>query len=311
MKDRLLRPILLTGVTGQVGSHALPLLSELGQVIAPGRAELDLTSERSIREFVRATRPRWIIHPAAYTAVDQAETDRDTAFRVNADAPRILGEEAAAIGAPVLHYSTDYVFAGTGERPWTEEDAPDPQNVYGESKLAGEQGLLASGASALVFRTSWVYGPTGKNFLLTMLRLTAEREELRIVDDQIGSPTSAASLAALAAHMVHRTEEAAAAASCTPEVILQPKTGIYHAADTGFTSWFGFAEEIVRLASQAQPDVRRARLVPIPSSMFPTPAKRPLNSRMSTAKLRKELDFEMKPWKSALSEAVKVVLGRE
>src|SRR4051812_44710645 len=181
--------LLLTGVTGQVGRDLLPLLQPLGSVVAPGRSDLDLSDPDAIRKFIRDTRPDWIVNPAAYTAVDRAETEPEFAYAINAQAPGIMGEVAAELGIPVIHFSTDYVYHGSGSTPWVETDAPGPLGVYGASKLAGDRALASSGAAHVIFRTSWVYSSRGKNFLLTILRAAQQREELRIIDDQYGAPT--------------------------------------------------------------------------------------------------------------------------
>ena len=299
-----LSPILLTGVHGQVGGDLLELLQPFGEVVAPARAELDLADAEAIRAFVRKLRPGIIVNPAAYTAVDKAESEADAAYKINATAPGVLGEEAARLGAPVLHFSTDYVFAGDGTEPWTEDAATGPLGVYGASKLAGEQALAASGAPYLIFRTSWVYGARGKNFLLTILRLAREREELRIVADQHGAPTWSQDLARLVTHVVERGLAEGKASGSTLAEFVRKHQGVYHAVNTGETTWFGFAEEIVRLAREAQPEHRFARVLPIPSSEFPTPAKRPANSRLNGTKLREELGFVMPSWESSVAAVV-------
>ena len=310
MSDKL-RPVLLTGVNGQVGGQILPLLQQMGAVVAPTRGELDLSDAGEIRSFVRALEPRWIINAAAYTAVDKAEQDRALAFAINAEAPRILGEEAVKIGAPVLHFSTDYVFAGDGSTPWTETDPTGPLGVYGASKLAGEQGLAASGARHLIFRTSWVYGASGNNFLRTILRLAREREELKIVADQHGAPTWSRDLANLAVHMVQRAEESARLQGVALEMAVRPLCGIYHACNAGYTTWFGFAEEFVRLARLAEPEQRFARLVPIQTAEYPTPAARPANSRLSCEKLRRELGFTMPAWQESVAAVMAEMHARK
>ena len=302
-------PILLTGVNGQVGSELLPLLSALGEVVAPTREELDLRDTSAIRDIVRRVKPRWIVNPAAYTAVDKAESDVEAAFAVNRDAPGVLGEEAARIGAPVLHFSTDYVFAGDGTQPWCETDPTQPLGVYGSSKLAGEQALAASSAAHLVFRTSWVYGTRGKNFLLTILKFAREREELKVVADQHGAPTWSRDLARLAVHAILQSEEDAAAKGVTLTEAVEPLTGIYHACNAGFTTWFGFASEFVRLAQVAEPKQTFAKLIPIPSSEYPTPAKRPENSRMTCEKLTRVLNFEMPTWEHSTARVMAEVLA--
>lgn len=297
-------PILLIGATGQVGGETLPLLESCGSVVSLPRAELDLCDPASIRAAVRRVRPRWIVNTAAYTAVDQAESDSQTAFAINRDAPGVLGEEAVRIGAPVIHFSTDYVFAGDGTRPWSEGDPTHPLSVYGASKLAGEEALAASGAAHLIFRSSWIYGTHGKNFLLTILKLAREHEELRIVNDQYGAPTWARTLGQLVAHSVLRSEIQAHENGITPSEAIQPISGIYHACSAGFTTWFGFASEFVRLAQKAHPEQTYAKLIPVPSTAYPTAAKRPENSRMNCEKLTRTLGFEMPPWQDSTSQVM-------
>jgi dTDP-4-dehydrorhamnose reductase len=291
----LQRPILITGSTGQVGGELVRLLAPLGPIHAPTRAELDLSDPASIRKTVRELKPRWIVNPAAYTAVDRAEAEPDLAFAINATAPGILGEEAAKIGAAVLHFSTDYVFAGTGTEPYAESAPTGPLGVYGESKLAGEQALAASGAAHLIFRTSWVYGATGKNFLLTVLRVAREREQMSIVDDQHGAPTWSRELARLAVAILTKAPDPASARAFE---------GLYHAAAQGETTWFGFAQEVLRLRRVAEPTTNFAELIPIPTSAYPTPAKRPANSRLDTRKLKATFGFEFLPWQQALAEVL-------
>jgi len=265
---------------------------------------LDLADAEAIRSYVRSIKPRWIVNPAAYTAVDKAEKEPEAAFAINAEAPRVLGEEAAKIGAPVLHFSTDYVFSGGGNTPWLETDATGPLGVYGASKLAGEQGLAASGAAHLTFRTSWVYGATGNNFLRTILRLAREREELKIVADQNGAPTWSHDLARLAAHTMERFETAAQQAGSLLAEAVKPFSGIYHACNGGETTWFGFAEEFLRLARAAEPEQRFARLVPITTAEYPTPAVRPRNSRMNCEKLERALGFAMPAWQASVASVM-------
>ena len=286
------RPILLTGSTGQVGSALAPLLAPFGEVLTPTRAQLDLASEASIRTYIHTAKPRWIINPAAYTAVDAAESNRDLAFAINAEAPRILGEEALALHANVIHFSTDYVFDGKNSQPYTELDTPAPINIYGASKLAGEQALAATGAAHLILRTSWVYSATGKNFLLTILNAARTRPELRIVADQHGAPTSARDLAALTAHIL----------ATNPD--LAKITGTYHATSQGQTTWHGFAEEIMREAKRLAPTQTFATLTPIPTADYPTPAARPLNSRLNCTKLSRELNYQLPPWQASVAQAI-------
>jgi dTDP-4-dehydrorhamnose reductase len=287
--------ILVTGATGQVGGELARILAPLGEVHTPGRHALDLANPGSIRRYLRELRPHWIVNAAAYTAVDKAESDQELAYAINAQAPAILGEEAKHIGAAVLHYSTDYVFSGEGTTPWVETDPTGPLGVYGASKLAGEQALAASGAPYLVVRTSWVYGATGKNFLLTVLRITRERSQMSIVDDQHGAPTWSRDLARLAATVLAAAPDAASARAFE---------GIYHAAGAGETTWFGFAREALRQRQLAEPQTRFAELLPIPTSAYPTPAKRPANSRLNCSRLVQTFGFEFRPWQHTLGEVL-------
>lgn len=292
-------PILLTGTNGQVGSEALPFLRGIGDVIAPTRSELDLADGEALRKFIRNTKPAWIVNPAAYTAVDKAEREPELAHAINAAAPGILGEEAAKLGASVIHFSTDYVFSGGGTAPWTEDSPTGPLGVYGATKLQGEQALQRSGANHVIFRTSWVYGATGKNFLLTILRLAREREEIKIVSDQTGAPTWSRDLARLSAHTIRRVQSGAA----LPDAI-------YHACDSGETTWFNFAEEFLRIAREREPQTHFARLTPITTAEYPTPAKRPHNSRMQCSRLERELGFKMPHWKESLAAVMQELLQR-
>jgi dTDP-4-dehydrorhamnose reductase len=294
--------ILITGSTGQVGSALVRALGPLGEIHAPTRAQLDLANPASIRDTIRSLRPRWIINPAAYTAVDLAETNRDQAFAINAEAPRILGEEAAAIGASIIHFSTDYVFSGDKSTPYDESDLTAPLGVYGLSKLAGELNLAASGAAHLIFRTSWVFSGTGRNFLLTVLRVAREREQMRIVDDQYGAPTSAGDLARMTSTVLAQCERTAAAGDLAAAV--RPLGGTYHAANFGETTWFGFAQEILRLRRLSDPSAHFAELIPIPTSAYPTPARRPANSRLNCIKLGRTFGIRMRPWQQALADVL-------
>jgi dTDP-4-dehydrorhamnose reductase len=306
MSAESLEGILITGSSGQVGGALVrvfaPLHSQLGPVHAPLRAELDLADPDSIRRAVRALRPRWILNPAAYTAVDRAESEPELAYRINADAVGVLGEEAAKLGSAVVHFSTDYVFDGTCDRSYTEQDQANPQTVYGASKLAGEQALAASGAGHLIVRTSWVYGATGSNFLRTVLRLARERPEIRIVSDQHGAPTWSRSLALTAAKMIQVCETAAHGRRLVEAV--DERQGVYHAASAGETTWFGFAEEALRLARAENAGAKFATLTPIATSDYPTHAARPLNSRLNCAKLGKVFGVQMGNWSEALKSVM-------
>nr|WP_249173610.1 dTDP-4-dehydrorhamnose reductase [Burkholderia dolosa] len=283
---------MLTGINGQVGFELQRTLQGLGNVVALDRSRLDLSRLDQVRDVVRDLKPDLIVNPAAYTAVDQAETDVAMATRLNAEAPAVLAEEAKRIGAALIHYSTDYVFSGTKAGPYVEDDAVDPQNVYGRTKLDGERAIAASGCAHLIFRTSWVYGTRGKNFLLTMLRLGAERDELKVVADQIGAPTWSNTIATLTAHVV-------AQATCAPmrDEWWHAHSGIYHLCAAGSTSWHGFAEAIFRLADLPKKPV----VMPIPASAYPTPAKRPANSQMSNTKLAEHFGLHAPQWEAALA----------
>jgi dTDP-4-dehydrorhamnose reductase len=283
--------LLVTGASGQVGGELIQTLAPLGTVIAPLREEMDLADSVSVRHFIRKTKPDWMVSAGAYTAVDKAESERDLAFAINSEALGVIGEEARALGASVLHYSTDYVFNGQGTRPYVESDPTGPLGVYGESKLAGEQALLASGANALVFRTSWVYGATGKNFLRTILRLARERSELRIVNDQHGAPTWSRDLARMAAHVIARCHSASQSSSFR---------GVYHAAGAGETTWAGFAEEAIRQLRQREPLAKLATVTGIPTSEYPTTAARPANSRLNCGKLEAAFAWKMMDWRESL-----------
>jgi dTDP-4-dehydrorhamnose reductase len=292
-------PILITGATGQVGSALLSALTGLGELHAPARDQLDLADPTSIRAAVRFLRPRWIVNAAAYTAVDQAESAPGLAHAVNADAPRILAEEARKIGAAIVHFSTDYVFDGSKPSPWLESDRTDPLNVYGRTKLAGEEALAAAEVPHLILRTSWVFGATGRNFLRTILALAQSRPQLEIVADQHGAPTGSYDLARLTAHLIAHCEAESAARGLHLASVL--RSGVYHATSSGETTWHGFATEFLRLQALADPTIPLATLIPIATSEYPTPARRPLNSRLDCEKLYRSFGFRFPHWKQAVS----------
>ena len=294
--------ILLTGVTGQVGGELLRTLGPLGEVVAPPRVEMDLANQRSVRETIRAVKPRWIVNPGAYTAVDKAESEPELAYAINAEAVRAIGEEARAIGAGVIHFSTDYVFDGSGNTPYRETDATGPVSVYGASKLAGELDLAESGAGHAIFRTSWVYAARGKNFLLTILKLAREREKLRVVADQFGAPTWSRDLARLTAEVIGQCEGRARGGELAP--VLAEVGGVYHAAGAGETTWYGFAAEAVQLQRERKPGVRFAELEAITTAEYPTPARRPANSRMNCEKLAERFGWKMMDWRESLQKVL-------
>ncbi len=296
--------ILVTGASGQVGSQLVRALEPLGDVVAPTRAELDLSSDASIRRCIRALQPRWIVNAAAYTAVDQAESEPALAHAINAEAPGIIGEEAEAIDAPVIHFSTDYVFDGTNATPYLETDPTAPLNVYGASKLAGESALRQSCRGSLIFRTSWVYGATGKNFLRTFLKLAHERDQLRIVADQHGAPTWSRDLASLIAHVIAQIEHEAATEPVRLIYAARYHRGIYHAAGSGETTWAGFATEALRQLAERDPSINLATIIPITTAEYPTPAARPLNSRLDCSKLDRTFNYNMMDWHNSLHQVL-------
>jgi dTDP-4-dehydrorhamnose reductase len=273
--------ILLTGASGQVGWELRRTLAPLGEVRSFDRYGLDLADLPTLVATVRSLQPKIIVNAAAYTAVDKAEAERDMAFAVNATAPGVLAEEAKRIGALLVHYSTDYVFDGEKPAPYVEDDPTGPVNAYGASKLAGEQAVANSGCRHLILRTSWVYGPRGRNFYLTMLRLAKERPELRVVDDQVGAPTSSLAIA-----------------RATAELLPKGIEGLYHLTATGETSWCGFAREILRRAGMVTP------VVPIRTEDYPTPARRPRNSRLDCARLVRVAGVELASWEEQLAKVV-------
>ena len=277
-----------------MGGAAASALAGFGTVIAPGRDRLDLTSAESIRALMREIRPRWVVNAAAHTAVDKAESEPELAFALNAEAPRVFGEEAQKIGAAVIHFSTDYVFDGSKATPYVEGDPTGPLNVYGKTKLAGEQALAATGAAHFIFRTSWVYGATGKNFLLSILRMAREREALRIVADQHGAPTWSADLAKLSAHVIAGVDPGDAARL----------SGVYHAGGSGETTWFGFASAAVEMLERREPEAKLARIEAISTAEYPTPAPRPANSRLNCAKLERTLGWRMMDWQESLQRVM-------
>lgn len=293
---------LIIGRTGQVGWELRRTLSCLGEIVAVEYPEIDFTRPETLRELVRHHRPTVIANAAAYTAVDKAEAEPELAQAINAIAPAVLAEEARQLGSLLVHYSTDYVFDGSGNQPRTEASPTGPLNVYGKSKLAGDVAIAASGCAHLIFRTSWVYGARGNNFLLTMLKLSKEREQLSIVHDQIGAPTTAVSIA-----------QATAAALAQ---VLSPVgqgmgdcSGVYNLTNSGEASWFDFAEAIFTQAHTLL-GTPMLKLTPIPTSQFPRPAQRPLNSRLSGDKLEHTFGVTLPPWQTALALTLETLADR-
>lgn len=296
--------ILLLGKNGQVGWELQRALAPLGDVVAldfdtPGSLKADFSNPESLAATVRAVAPNLIVNAAAHTAVDKAESEPDFARALNATSPAVLAREAASLGAWLMHYSTDYVFDGSGSTPWTEESATGPLSVYGSTKLEGEQAIRASGCKHLIFRTSWVYAARGGNFAKTMLKLAKERDKLTVIDDQIGSPTGADLLADITAHALRM-------AMLKPEL-----AGTYHAVARGETSWHGYAQHVIEFARAAEQPIKVANdaVLAVPTSAFPTPAKRPGNSRMNTEKLRHTFGLSLPAWQSGVERMLTEVLS--
>lgn len=290
-----MKKILVTGKNGQVGWELQRTLASLGQIIALDSQGMDLSDVDAIRRKVREVAPDIIVNPAAHTAVDKAESEPDLAMAINGTAAGVLAEEAKKLDALLIHYSTDYVFNGSKTSPYVETDTPDPQSVYGKTKLAGEQAIQAVGGKHLILRTSWVYGVHGGNFVKTILRLAKERSELRIVADQYGAPTWARLLAESTAQIIGKYSE--------------EKSGVYHLTPSGRTNWHQFAEEIVRLARQYDNALKDKPLTihPIATHEYPLPAKRPANSSLSTEKIRKTFGLELPQWDADLAKCVRLL----
>ena len=273
--------ILLTGKTGQVGFQLERCLQGLGKVVAVNSAQMNLADLDQVRAVIREHKPDLIVNPAAYTAVDQAEREVELAMKVNGEAPGVIAEEAKKLGAALIHYSTDYVFDGSKQGAYAEDDATNPLNVYGSSKLAGEQAIAAVGVSHLILRTTWVYGMHGKNFLRTVMRLAQERDELRIVADQFGAPTWARTVADTTAHIVTRLQAGAPPKDGLAQAAWEQHSGIYHLTAQGHTTWYGFTKAILNHPSI----VKKPAVTPIRSEEYPVPARRPANSVLSCERL--------------------------
>lgn len=305
MQGKMKLRILLTGKNGQVGAELAAFLPRLGDVAGFDRHELDLSNLALLRQAIRDVRPNIIVNAAAYTAVDQAEKEESRARALNVDAPALMAEEAKRVGAALVHYSTDYVFDGAKSHPYTEADQPSPLNVYGKTKLAGEEAIRAVGVPHLILRTAWVYGTRGRNFLLTILRLATEREELRIVHDQFGAPTWCREIAKGTVAVLERLTQQG-------QGEISKFCGTYHITAAGQTSWFEFAEAILERASRTvrsvawfaaatggRPLVVR-RVTPITTAQYVTPARRPAYSVLSNIRLKQELGLELPDWRAQL-----------
>lgn len=297
--------LLLLGKNGQVGWELQRSLAPLGELVALDRAGDaarglcgDLQDLDGLRETVRALRPDVIVNAAAHTAVDKAQSETDLARRLNAEAPAVLAEAAQAAGALLVHYSTDYVFDGSGTTPWVESAPTGPLNVYGQTKLDGERAIAAACARHLIFRTCWVYAARGGNFAKTMLRLAADREKLTVIDDQFGAPTGAELIADVTAHSIRQT-------------LQRPQdAGIYHLAAGGETTWNGYARYVVDTARAIKPELKLAvnEVAPVPTSAFPTPAQRPHNSRLDTTRLQQTFGLRLPAWQQGVARMLNEIL---
>lgn len=292
--------ILLLGKNGQVGWELQRSLAVLGEVIALGRDSTDycgdLADLEGIRATVQALRPDVIVNAAAYTAVDKAESEPERVRLINATAPGMLAEAAARQDAWLIHYSTDYVFDGSGSKPWVEEDAPTPLSVYGQTKLEGERLIQQSGCRYLILRTSWVYAARGGNFAKTMLRLAQERDRLTVIDDQSGAPTSAELLADITAHTIRHLQ------------IHPQHSGLYHCVAAGETTWHAYAQFVIEYARKAGLPIQATEIAPVPTSAFPTPTQRPHNSRLDTRKLQATFNLTLPSWQQGVTRLLTEIL---
>lgn len=285
--------ILLFGKNGQVGWELNRTLQPLGEIVALGRVGADFSNPESLRDVVRKIKPDVIVNAVAYTAVDKAETEEELAEIINGVAPAVLAEEAFKINALLVHYSTDYVFDGTKLSPYVETDEPNPVNAYGRTKLFGEKVIQASGCDYLIYRTSWVYSSRGHNFLLTILKLAKERDELSIVSDQIGSPTSA--------RLIAETTLISLQQSIKERMLDEYSSNLYHLTTSGVTSWHGFADAIVNIANhKLNLEIKTKNIKAIPAVEYPTPAQRPMNSQLLMQELESAFDVKMPGWKNTL-----------
>jgi len=296
MSSNSLGRILILGGNGQVGFELQRSFAPFGEVRAPGRNEVDASDLDAVAAFIESYQPGLILNAAAWTAVDKAQEEREGAMRLNAELPSLLAQKASALGATLVHYSSDYVYPGDGDQAWREDSPTAPLSVYGESKLAGDEAVLASDCRHLVFRTSWVYAARGNNFMKTMLKLGRERDSLNIVNDQIGAPTPARLIAQLTCEALRQ----------------QIASGLYHLAPQGTTSWHGFAQSIFRQAIEQGETlaIDPQTLGGIPTAEYPTPATRPLNSRLALEKLESALGIVLPDWQSQLALALQEHLDR-
>ncbi len=298
--------ILLFGKGGQVGWELQRSLAPLGELIALDHDSTehcgDFSNLAGLAETVRAVQPDIIVNAAAHTAVDKAESEPELVRTLNALAPQVLAKEAAKLGAWLVHYSTDYVFDGSGDTPWVETDTPGPLSVYGATKLEGEQLIAAANPRHLIFRTSWVYAARGGNFAKTMLRLAQERDKLTVINDQIGAPTGADLLADVTAHAIRQVLQ--------QEELIETTSGIYHLVASGETNWFEYAKHVLAQAQLVQPaiQIKATQVDPVPTSAFPTPAKRPHNSRLNTQKLQAIFGLTLPPWQAGVNRMLAEIL---
>ncbi|MEY4592979.1 MAG: hypothetical protein RIR18_1874 [Pseudomonadota bacterium] len=297
--------ILLLGKNGQVGWELQRSLAPLGQLISLDRNGAsclsgDLSNLPALAQTIHEVAPDVIVNAAAHTAVDKAETEFELAYRLNAEAPAVMAKEAKTLGALLVHYSTDYVFDGSGHKAWLEDDQTGPLSIYGKSKLVGEQEIASSGCRHLIFRTSWVYAARGGNFAKTMLRLAADRDRLTVIDDQFGAPTSAELIADITAHSIRQTQ-------ANPAL-----SGLYHLVASGEISWHGYAKFVIAFARQAGLPIKVAEeaICAVPTTDFPTPATRPLNSRMATDKLRSTFNLALPHWQLGVERMLQEVLNQ-
>lgn len=293
--------ILLTGMNGQVGFELQRALAPLGTVHAVGSADCDLSDASALRALIQSVKPQLIINPAAYTAVDRAESDAEKARAVNTVAPGVMGEEAQRLGAAVIHFSTDYVFDGNQTTPYKESDSVGPQSVYGQTKFDGERALAKATPHHIILRTSWVVGAHGGNFAKTMLRLAADRDELKVVADQFGAPTSAALLADVTAHLVRQIQR---------EGATEFPFGTYHLAAAGETSWHEYAQFVIGEAVKAGKAIKATpdRVLPIPTTAYPKPARRPQSSRLDTTLIQSTFDLHLPHWQQGVGHILQQIL---